>query len=84
MFQRGIEIWSSLPFLYVVILIGSIYGRSFLLLILIMAAFNWISLSYYMRAEFLKLRSMPYVEAASSIAKLSHAPLFFKKFSQMR
>lgn len=78
LFQRGIEIWSSLPFLYVVILIGSIYGRSFLLLILIMAAFNWISLSYYMRAEFLKLRSMPYVKAASMLG-LSHRHLFFKE-----
>lgn len=78
LFQRGIEIWSSLPFLYVVILIGSIYGRSFLLLILIMAAFNWISLSYYMRAEFLKLRSMPYVKAARMLG-LSHRHLFFKE-----
>lgn len=77
-FQRGIEVWSSLPFLYVVILIGSIYGRSFFLLILIMAAFNWISLSYYMRAEFLKLRSMPYVKAAKMLG-LSHKHLFFKE-----
>ncbi|MEE0876313.1 MAG: ABC transporter permease, partial [Fibrobacteraceae bacterium] len=59
--QRFVEIWASLPFLYVVILIGGIYGRSFILLICIMALFQWISLSYYMRAEFLKLRSVPYV-----------------------
>lgn len=77
-FQRGIEIWSSLPFLYVVILIGSIYGRSFILLILIMAAFNWISLSYYMRAEFLKIKSLAYVKAAK-IGGLSSKHLFFKE-----
>ena len=77
-FQRGIEVWSSLPFLYVVIVIGSIYGRSFILLILIMAAFNWISLSYYMRAEFLKLRKLPYVESAKVLG-LSHRHLFFKE-----
>lgn len=62
--QRTIEIWSSLPFLYVVILIASIYGRSFWLLVLIMTAFSWIGLSYYMRGEFLKLRDMTYVKAA--------------------
>jgi len=76
--QRGIEIWSSLPFLYVVILIGSIYGRSFVLLIAIMAIFNWISLSYYMRAEYLKLRSQPYVRAAKMLG-MSHARIFFKE-----
>ncbi len=77
-FQRGIEIWSSLPFLYVVILIGSIYGRSFVLLIAIMAVFNWISLSYYMRGEFLKLRSVPYVRAAKMLG-MSHRHLFFRE-----
>ena len=76
--QRMIEIWSSLPMLYVVILIGSIYGRSFWLLILIMAAFNWISLSYYMRAEFLKLRSMTYVQSAKVLG-LGHRHIFFKE-----
>lgn len=76
--QRVIEIWSSLPMLYVVILIGSIYGRSFWLLILIMAAFNWISLSYYMRGEFLKLRSMTYVQSAK-VFGLSNRHIFFKE-----
>lgn len=76
--QRIIEIWSSLPMLYVVILIGSIYGRSFWLLILIMAAFNWISLSYYMRAEFMKLRGMTYVQSARVLG-LGHRHIFFKE-----
>lgn len=65
--QRIIEIWASLPFLYVVILMGSIYGRSFTLLLLIMVIFQWIGLSYYMRGEFLKLKSMTYVKAAKAI-----------------
>ena len=38
--QRLIEIWSSLPFLYVVILVGSVYGSSFMLLLLIMVIFQ--------------------------------------------
>jgi microcin C transport system permease protein len=62
--QRIIEIWSALPFLYVVILLGSIYGRSFALLLGITAAFEWIGLSYYMRGEFLRLKSAVYVRAA--------------------
>lgn len=62
--QRSIEIWSSLPFLYIIILLGSIYGPSFTLLIFCYALFNWIGISYYMRAEMLRLRKMPFVEAA--------------------
>ncbi len=62
--QRVIEIWSALPFLYIMILLGSIYGRSFILLLLIYGIFNWIGISYYMRAEFLKLRGQSFVEAA--------------------
>jgi microcin C transport system permease protein len=63
--QRMIEIWSALPFLYVMILMGSIYGRSFMLLLIIYGLFNWIGISYYIRAEFLNLRSRPFVEAAT-------------------
>jgi len=62
--QRFIEIWSALPFLYVVILLGSIYGRHFALLLGITAAFEWIGLSYYMRGEFLRLKTATYVLAA--------------------
>lgn len=62
--QRFIEIWSALPFLYVMILLGAVYGRSFILLLVCYGLFNWIGISYYVRAEFLRLRRMPYVEAA--------------------
>ena len=62
--QRLIEIWSALPFLYVMILMGSIYGRSFTLLLICYGLFNWVGISYYIRAEFLSLRKRPFVEAA--------------------
>ena len=62
--QRLTEIWEALPFLYVLILLGSVYGRSFILLLVIYGLFNWIGISYYMRAEFLRLRSQPFVESA--------------------
>ena len=65
--QRFIEVWSALPFLYVVIMLGSIYGQSFGMLLAVMALFEWIALSYYMRGEFYKLREQPFVLAARSL-----------------
>ena len=62
--QRFTEIWSAIPFLYVMIFIGSTVGRSFAVLLVCYAVFNWIAVSYYMRAEFLRLRTRTFVEAA--------------------
>lgn len=76
--QRGIEVWASLPFLYVVILVASLYGSSFWLLLGIMAIFNWIGLSYYMRAEFLRLRRVPFVQAARVLG-FGHIHILFRE-----
>ena len=62
--QRFTEIWSAVPFLYVMIFIGSTVGRSFTVLLVCYALFNWIGVSYYMRAEFLRLRTRAFVDAA--------------------
>ncbi|MCR5414281.1 MAG: ABC transporter permease subunit [Kiritimatiellae bacterium] len=62
--QRFTEIWSAIPFLYVMIFVGQTMGRSFTLLLICYAIFNWIGVSYYMRAEFLRLRMRTFVEAA--------------------
>ena len=68
--QRLTEIWSAMPFLYVMIFIGSALGsrlsdgQRILVLLFCYAIFNWIAVSYYMRAEFLRLRSRTFVEAA--------------------
>jgi len=62
--QRLTEIWNALPFLYVMIFIGSALGRSFLILLVCYSLFNWIGISSYMRAEFLRLRSNTFVDAA--------------------
>jgi len=67
-----IEIWAALPFLYVVILLGSIYGRGFFLLLSVLGVFSWISLSYYMRGEFFKLKNMGYVKAANALGLPVH------------
>ena len=74
--QRFTEIWSALPFLYVMIFLGSTVGRSFLILLISYAIFNWIAVSYYMRAEFLRLRSLQFVEAAK-ILGFSHFRIIF-------
>jgi microcin C transport system permease protein len=74
--QRFIEIWSALPFLYIMILMGSIYGRSFSLLLFCYGLFNWIGISYYMRAEFLRLRKLPFVEAAKCMGGSSFKIIF--------
>ncbi len=70
--QRLIEIWSALPFLYVIILLGSIYGPGFMLLLFCNAIFNWIGISYYMRAEMLRLKRQPFVDAARCLGLPTH------------
>ena len=75
--QRFIEIWSALPFLYVVILLGAIYGRSFALLVFVVAIFEWIGLSYYLRGEFYRLKNLAYVKAARALG-ISETRIFFR------
>lgn len=74
--QRLTEIWSAIPFLYVMIFIGSTIGRSIGVLFVCYAIFSWIAVSYYMRAEFLRLRSRTFVEAAK-VQGFSHARIIF-------
>ena len=74
--QRGIEIWSSLPFLYTIMIISSIFvpiyvpGRlaftqpSLWLLVFILAAFDWMGITYYIRGEFYREKAKDYVGAA--------------------
>jgi microcin C transport system permease protein len=56
-----------MPFLYIVIIIGSSLGTGFLILLLIFIVFDWIGISYFMRAEFLRLREVQFVEAARAL-----------------
>jgi len=74
--QRMLEIWSAIPFLYVMILMGSIYGRGFILLLVCYGLFNWVGISYYVRAEFLNLRKRPFVEAAKCMGVPSYKIIF--------
>ena len=65
--QRFIEIWGSMPELYILIIFASIFEPSILLLIFLLSLFGWIGLSDYVRAEFLKGRNMDYVNAARTL-----------------
>ena len=66
-FQRILEIWSNIPFLYVVIIVSSIIVPSFMILLLIMAFFGWINMTWVMRTMTYKEKEREYVLAARSI-----------------
>ncbi len=65
--QRIIEIWSSLPSLYILIIFASIFTPSFWTLLFILLLFKWLSLVDVVRAEFLRARNFDYVRAAASL-----------------
>lgn len=65
--QRIIEIWSNIPFLYVIIIISSIVVPNFFMLILIMVFFGWTSLTWALRTVTYKERAREYVLAAKAI-----------------
>ncbi|MCD6235299.1 MAG: ABC transporter permease subunit [Candidatus Marinimicrobia bacterium] len=75
-FQRIIEIWSSMPILYVIIILVSIMKPSFLLLIGIYTIVNWISMTYLMRAEFYREKAKDYVAAALSMGQSNFKVMF--------
>lgn len=65
--QRIIEVWSSMPELYLLIIFASIFQPSVWLLIVLLSLFGWMGLSDYVRAEFLRGRNMDYVRAAKAM-----------------
>ena len=73
-FQRFIEIWSSLPHLYLLIIVSSIITPSFFVLLFILLLFSWVSLVHVVRAEFLRARNFEYVNAARALG-LSNAKI---------
>ena len=65
--QRLIEIWASMPELYLLIIFASLLEHRGLLLIILLSLFGWMGLADYVRAEFFKGRNMDYVKAARSL-----------------
>ncbi|MEK7388225.1 MAG: ABC transporter permease subunit [Elusimicrobiota bacterium] len=66
-FQRLIEVWSNIPFLYVIIIVASIMIPNFFTLVGIMIFFGWISMTWYMRTAVYKQKSREYVLAARAL-----------------
>ena len=75
--QRLIEIWGSMPELYLLIIFSSIFQQSFLMLFLLLALFGWVHLSDYVRAEFLRNRQLEYVKAGRALG-LSHGQIIWR------
>jgi microcin C transport system permease protein len=65
--QRFMEIWGSMPELYLLIIFSAIFAPSVSLLLLLLSLFGWMGLSDYVRAEFLRNRQMDYVRAARAL-----------------
>ena len=86
--QRVIEIWSSLPFLYTIIIVSSIVvpvyvpGRSqvlqasFWMLVVILSVFEWVGITYYIRGEFYREKAKDYVAAAIATGVSEPAIMF--------
>lgn len=66
-FQRFIEIWSSMPELYLLIIFSAVFSPSISLLLILLSLFGWMGLSDYVRAEFLRNRQLDYVRAARAL-----------------
>ena len=74
--QRFIEIWSSMPFLYTMIIISSILQPNFALLVLVLTLFGWMGMTYYVRGEFYREKAKDYVAAAIAMGASSRQVIF--------
>ena len=76
-FQRFIEMWSSLPSLYILIIFSALFVPGFWTLLLILLLFSWVQLVDVVRAEFLRTRNFEYVKAANSLG-VSNAVIMWR------
>jgi microcin C transport system permease protein len=77
LFQRFIEIWTSVPQLYLLIIIAAVIEPNFWILLGILLAFSWVALVGVVRAEFLRARNFEYVMAARALG-VSNMRIIFK------
>lgn len=75
--QRVIEVLISIPFLYVVIILAALVVPSFWILLAIMAVFQWITITFYMRTEMYREKTKEYCLAAKSYGA-SHLRIIFR------
>ena len=77
LFQRFVEIWGSMPELYLLIIFASLFQPSILLLLVLLSLFGWMGLADYVRAEFLRGRNLDYVRAARALG-VSNAAIMWR------
>ena len=77
LFQRVIELWNSVPSIYIIIIISSMVAMNFWLLVFLMTLFGWTGLVGVVRAEFLRARNYEYVRAAKALG-VSNAKIMFR------
>lgn len=65
--QRLVEIFSTVPQFFLLIILISLFTPNLYMLVIISSIFGWITISYYVRGEFLKNRKREFVEAARSM-----------------
>lgn len=75
-FQRIIEIWSAIPFLYVIMIIATIIIPNLMVLILISVVFGWMGLTWYMRTATYKEKARDYVMAARALGATNARIIF--------
>lgn len=75
--QRFMEIWSSMPVLFLLIILSSIVAPSFSTLLILMLLFSWMGIVSYVRAEFLRLRNFDFVRASKALGA-SDARIIFR------
>ena len=76
LFQRFLEIWSSMPTLYILIILASFIQPGFWVLLGIMLLFSWMALVGLVRAEFLRGRNFDYVRAARALGMMDARIMF--------
>ena len=76
-FQRFLEVWSSIPTLFLLIIISSVLVPGFWTLLGVLLMFNWVYLVGVVRAEFLRGRNLEYITAARALG-LSNIKIMFK------
>ena len=67
--ERFKEIWGAMPYLYMLIIFASIFSASVSLLVILISVFGWLAIAAYIRAEFLKNRTLDYVRAARALGQ---------------
>ena len=77
LFQRAIEIWTSVPSLYLLLIISSVLAPGFFVLLGILLLFSWVSLVGLVRAAFLRGRNFEYIQAARALG-VSNAKIMFR------